>query len=226
MSDKLPIVVVLPAFNEAERIAPVVRACSLVVDKVLVIDDGSADDTAETARKAGAEVISHPQNQGKGAAIRSAFDAFRRDSLPWLALLDADGQHDPEDIKNLYACAVRGPYDLVLGDRMTDVKKMPFIRICTNRFMSWLISKMAGQWMPDTQCGFRLFSRRLLDSIDLTFTTTHYDLESEILFQVARKGHPIGSATIKTIYQGEPSRINPIVDTVRFFKLVFRYLQK
>jgi hypothetical protein len=92
--------------------------------------------------------------------------------------------------------------------------------------MSWLISLMVGQSMPDTQCGFRLFSRKLLESFQMPLTTTHYDLESEMLFQISKTGCRIGSSHIRTIYQGQPSHINPVVDTVRFFKLVFRYLRR
>jgi len=221
---KLPIVAILPAFNEAARIGPVVRSCLQIVEKVVVIDDGSKDATTQTAEAAGAVVVRHPENQGKGAAIRIALDTFEKESLPWLVLLDSDGQHDPSDIAMLHECAERGGYDLVLGNRMRDTSKMPFIRVATNRFMSWLISRIAGQQMPDTQCGFRLFSRRLLGSIDLSLTTTHYDLESEILFQVAAAGHRIGSCAVRTIYRGEPSHINPVIDTVRFFRLVGRYI--
>lgn len=220
---KLPIVAILPAFNEAARIGPVVKSCLQVVEKVVVIDDGSSDNTTQAAESAGAVVVRHAGNQGKGAAIRTAFNTFAKESLPWLVLLDSDGQHDPADIPALHECGERGGYDLVLGNRMQDTSKMPFVRTATNQFMSWLISRIAGQRMPDTQCGFRLFSRRLLGSIDLKLTTTHYDLESEILFQVAAAGHRIGSCPVKTIYRGEPSHINPVVDTIRFFRLVGRY---
>lgn len=222
---KLPILAILPAFNESSRIGPVIKSCLRFVDKVVVIDDGSQDETQKVSEAAGAVVVRHAQNRGKGAAIRTAFETFAADSLPWLVLLDSDGQHDPADIPMLYDSAQRGSFDLVLGNRMRDTRRMPWVRIATNRFMSWLISRIAGQPMPDTQCGYRLFSRRLLGSLDLNFTTTHYDLESEILFQVGRAGHRIGSCPVKTIYQGEPSHINPVVDTLRFFRLVARTLR-
>jgi polyprenyl-phospho-N-acetylgalactosaminyl synthase len=222
--NKLPVVAILPAFNEAARIGPVVKSCLEFVQKVIVIDDGSKDRTTVAAENAGAVVVCHPENKGKGAAILTAFDAFGKETLPWLALLDSDGQHDPMDIAALYRTAEEGGYDLVLGDRMEDTTHMPLIRIATNRFMSWVISRIAGQRMPDTQCGFRLFSRRLLGSINLQLTTTHYDLESEILFQIAAAGHRIGSCRVKTIYRGEPSHINPFIDTLRFIRLVTRTL--
>lgn len=226
MNVKLPIVAILPAFNESTRIGPVVKSCLQFVEKVIVIDDGSVDETKAAAEAAGAVVVRHPENRGKGAAIKTAFEAFGRESLPWLVLLDSDGQHDPADIPMLYDSAQRGAYDLVLGNRMRDTRKMPLVRRATNHFMSWLISRIAGQSMPDTQCGFRLFSRKLLGSLDLRFTTSHYDLESEILFQVAAGGHRIGSCPIKTIYRGEPSHINPVIDTVRFFRLVGRTVRR
>ena len=222
---KLPIVAILPAYNEAVRIGPVVKLCLEFVEKVVVVDDGSKDETAEAAEAAGAVVVRHPENHGKGAAIRTAFETFAKETLPWLVLLDSDGQHDPSDIPNLYECARLDSYDLVVGNRMRDTRKMPFIRITTNRFMSWLISRIAGQQIPDTQCGFRLFSRRLLGSLDWRPTTSHFDLESEILFQIAGEGHRIGSCPVKTIYRGEPSHIHPVIDTVRFFQLVARTLR-
>ncbi len=222
---KLPIVAILPAYNEAVRIVPVVKSCLQFVEKVVVVDDGSKDGTAEAAEAAGAVAVRHPKNRGKGVAIQTAFETFAKEDLPWLVLLDSDGQHDPADIPMLYECAQRGSYDLVLGNRMRDTRKMPWIRIATNRFMSWLISRIAGQWMPDTQCGFRLFSRRLLGSLDWRLTTSHFDLESEILFQLACAGHRIGSCPIKTIYRGESSHINPVIDTLRFIRLVGRTLR-
>ena len=220
---KLPIVAIFPAYNEAQHIGRVIQSCLEYVAKVIVVDDGSTDGTGQVARQAGAEVVQHPKNQGKGAAIQTSFLAFEKEKLPWLVLLDSDGQHDPSDIPTLYQCAQDGGFDLVLGNRMSDTTRMPLIRIATNRFMSWLITKMTGQNMPDTQCGFRLFSRRLIGTLNLT--TRHFDLESELLFQAARAGFSIGSCEIKTIYQDQSSHINPIVDTIRFFKLVFRYLR-
>ena len=222
MSSKLPIVAILPAFNEADSIGSVVRACREFVEEVVVVDDGSADETGRAASESGAEVARHSENQGKGAAIRTAFEVFQKKNLPWLVLLDSDGQHDPAEIPALHRLAQERGFDLVLGDRMTDTKKMPLIRIATNRFMSWVISKMSGQFIPDTQCGFRLFSRKLVGTLNLT--TSHFDLESEMLIQAARAGFTIGSCRIKTIYEGESSHIHPIVDTIRFIKLVWRYL--
>ncbi|MBV9463672.1 MAG: glycosyltransferase family 2 protein [Verrucomicrobiae bacterium] len=218
----LPILAVLPALNEATRIAPVIQKCARVVEKVLVVDDGSTDETAKISLDAGAQVIQHPQNRGKGAAIQTAFDAFKKDSLHWLCLLDSDGQHDPEDIPAMHEMARAGSFDVIVGNRMEETKDMPIVRIATNRFMSGLLSGMCRQRIPDTQCGFRLFSRAVIET--LKFTTTHYDLESEMLIQLARQGFRIGSCRIKTIYGDGPSHINPIVDTVRFFRLIHRYL--
>ncbi len=214
--------VAIPAFNAAARLGPVIRACRELGFEVFVVDDGSTDGTGECARAAGADGARHERNRGKGAAIRTALEAFRKSERSFLVLMDADGQHDPLRIPDFVACARRTGADLVIGNRMAGARRMPWVRRATNRFMSWLIGRMAGCRVPDTQCGFRLVSRQFAEKFRPT--TERYELESEMLIQAGRLGLRIESIPIPTVYAGEASHIHPLIDTLRFLRLVFRYL--
>ena len=110
---------------------------------------------------------------------------------------------------------------MIVGNRMDDVRDMPFVRKCTNRYMSWTISRVIGQRVPDSQCGFRMFHRTLAAEF-LSMATISFDFETEMLALAARKGFRIGAAKVSTIYGDEVSKIHPLRDTVRFFKLLAR----
>jgi glycosyltransferase involved in cell wall biosynthesis len=220
MSPRL--IALIPAYNEAERVGEVITRTRQHVDEVVVIDDGSADDTTTVAEKAGAKVLRHSQNRGKGAAIATALDYFGRSDAEFAILLDADGQHDPAEIKKFIDAAQTGKADVVVGTRMSDVRDMPRVRLWTNQFTSWVTGKLARQKIPDSQCGFRLLRRSVLK--DLKFSTARFETETEMLIQAGRAGHRIVSVPIRTIYEaGRASRIHPWRDTVRFFKLVGKY---
>jgi glycosyltransferase involved in cell wall biosynthesis len=145
----------IPAYNEAGRIASVIRQAREQVAEVLVIDDGSPDQTSLVARDAGATVIRHEQNGGKGASIITALACFAKSQADYGILLDADGQHDPAEIPKFIATARETGAGIVVGSRMQDTKEMPFVRLMTNRFTSWVTSKLARQRIPDSQCGFK-----------------------------------------------------------------------
>jgi glycosyltransferase involved in cell wall biosynthesis len=216
------LIALIPAYNEAARVGDVIAKARQDVDEVVVIDDGSADDTAAVAEKAGAKVLRHPQNRGKGAAIATALDYFGLSDAEFAILLDADGQHDPAEIKKFVDAAQTEKADMVVGTRMSDVHDMPRIRLWTNQFTSWVTGKLARQKIPDSQCGFRLLRRNVLK--DLKFSTARFETETEMLIQAGRAGHKIASVPIRTIYEaGRASRIHPWRDTVRFFKLVGKY---
>ncbi len=214
----------IPAYNEAATIARVVRGCAPHVAEVLVVDDGSADDTARLAEDAGAAVIVHTRNAGKGAAIRTGFASVRGGEFDAVVLLDGDGQHDTSEIPRFIQAAERTGAAIVLGDRMGDVTSMPALRRWTNRTTSAILSRLTRQPIRDSQCGFRLLRTRVLADIDLK--TTRYDTESEILLQAARAGHRIVNLPIATIYHAAPSHIRPGRDTWRFIRLVLRALAR
>ncbi|MCX6996109.1 MAG: glycosyltransferase family 2 protein [Kiritimatiellaeota bacterium] len=216
--------VIIPAFQEAAAIQGVVRAIRAQGLAVVVVDDGSADATAAEAEKGGAIVLRHARNQGKGVALRTGFAYARQHGYAAVITLDGDGQHDPADLPALLAAYARGGADVLVGNRMTDVARMPRIRRWTNRFMSWLLSRMMGQTVPDTQCGYRLFRCDVLPELPLT--AERYAAESEILLEAARRGLRIGAVPVKTIYGGERSKVHPVSDTVRFLAMVWRYQRK
>jgi glycosyltransferase involved in cell wall biosynthesis len=216
------VIALIPAYNEAARVGEVVTRASGQVDEIVVVDDGSTDGTAAAAEKAGAKVLRHEQNRGKGGAIATALDYFGRSDAEFAILLDADGQHDPAEITKFVETAGREQADIVVGTRMGDTREMPLVRRLTNQFTSWVTSKLARQRIPDSQCGYRLLRREVLQ--DLRLSTARFETETEMLIQAARAGHKIISIPIRTIYEsGRTSHIHPFRDTIRFFRFVRKY---
>ena len=212
---------ILPAYNAARFLTEVIgQIKKLHPDlRVLVVDDGSSDGTAGTARQAGAEVIVHQVNKGKGEALKTGYRWALEQNLDWVFTLDSDGQHLPGEMQSFLDAAAAGGFDAVVGTRMDQVRDMPWIRLKTNQFTSWVISRLAGQHIPDSQNGYRLYRVPCLEGVKLR--TRRYDSESEILVRLARRGFRIGSVPVTTVYGDEESSINPFVDTGRFFRLVF-----
>ena len=213
---------VIPAYNERVHIADVVRRTRAKIDNVLVVDDGSSDATAERARDAGAEVIVHPQNRGKGESIKTGLRYWLDRQIDFVIILDADGQHRPEEIERFVAAAVSAALPkLILGNRMNDIQSMPLVRRIVNGYMSRKISRVCGQKIPDTQCGFRMVHRDLIPN--LLNGAERFDYETEMLIVASRKGFRIESVPISTVYSDEVSSIHPVRDTIRFFNLMRRY---
>jgi glycosyltransferase involved in cell wall biosynthesis len=212
----------IPAYFEEKHIRDVAGRARAQLDVVLVVDDGSTDKTADEARAAAVEVVRYEKNAGKGAAIKTGLRMLlERASVEFILILDGDGQHLPEEIPNFLTAANETGAPMVVGNRMDDVRKMPFVRKCTNRYMSWTISRVIGQRVPDTQCGFRMFARSLAAEF-LSVASTAFDFETEMLAMAARKGCRIAAAKVSTVYGDEVSKIHPWRDTVKFFKLLRR----
>ncbi len=213
---------ILPALDAARFLGPLLdeihdRHPEL---RLLVVDDGSSDGTAETARAHGAEVLIHAVNRGKGAALMTGFAWAIEQGIDWVFTLDSDGQHLPSDMAGFLDRAAADDIDVIVGTRMDASEGMPWIRKATNRFTSAVVSSLAGCRIPDSQNGYRLFRVAVLK--DLRITTARYDFESEILVRVARRGARVDSVPTATVYGDEVSSINPIRDTVRFFRLAWR----
>ncbi len=215
----------IPSYFEERNIFDIATRAMQQLDTVLVIDDGSSDRTQAEAERAGVRVIRHAVNQGKGAAIKTGLrDLSGRPGLRYIIVLDGDGQHLPEEIPRFLEEASRSAASLLLGTRMSDTRTMPFVRRMTNRFMSWKISQVCGQAIPDTQCGFRMISADLAPAL---FTeSNNYDYETEMLFIASRRGMRIVSVPVSTVYGEEKSKIHPVRDTIRFFELLSRYKEK
>src|SRR5947209_557750 len=213
---------VIPAYNEEKHIGEVARGTRQQLEDVLVVDDGSSDKTAERAREAGAEVIVHERNRGKGETIKTGLRHFLDRQFDFVIILDADGQHRPEEIDRFVTAGNSAEEPkLILGTRMNDVSSMPLVRRIVNRWMSGRISAACGQEIPDTQCGFRMIHRQLIP--ELLGGAARFDYETEMLIIASRKGYRIASVPISTVYSDEVSSIHPVRDTLRFFKLMRRY---
>jgi glycosyltransferase involved in cell wall biosynthesis len=211
------IVALIPGYNEGPRIAEVVRGASAHLP-VLVVDDGSADDTADVARAAGATVIEQRPNQGKGAALRAGFRQALADGADAVLTLDADGQHDPAEIPAfLSAWAAEPRPDLIIGRR--NFRAMPPIRRLSNvlggRAFSWAV----GRPVPDNQSGYRLVSRRIMEAT-LVSAEGGFEFEVEMITTCIRMGGTIAWVPIRTIYAGEPSHIRPLAHLRSFIRIV------
>lgn len=223
MSESIPrFCVIIPAYREEKHIGAVVREVLEYAEDVVVVDDGSPDDTAQEAERAGARVLAHVRNQGKGAALRTGFRHAAERGCELAITMDADGQHAPSDIPAFLAAYARTRCPAIVGNRMGDTRTMPWLRRKTNRFMSGLLSRTMGQYVPDTQCGFRLYHRDIFPLL-VREGSSRYDAESEVLLRISLEGRRIGAVAIQTIYGAERSKINPFADTLRFFRMLRRF---
>ena len=223
--DRPTVAAVIPAYGEEKHVGEVVLRTRAQLDHVLVVDDGSTDETAVRAREAGAEVITHPQNLGKGETIKTGLRLWLDRGFDYVIILDGDGQHRPEEIDRFIAkSAPPNESKLLVGNRMNDVSRMPFVRRVVNRYMSAKISRVCGQHIPDTQCGFRMLHRDLIP--DILGGAERFDYETEMLIVASQKGYRIYSVPVSTVYSDEVSSIHPIRDTLRFLKLMQRYRKR
>lgn len=214
--------VLIPCYNEVSNIGKVVKSALQYVSDVIVIDDGSTDGTGLAAERQGALLIKHDINKGKGESLKTGFEyIIKQNKWDAVIIMDGDGQHDPHEIPNFIKVAETSDASIVVGDRMRGFapKNMPLIRRLTNKFTSFLISKIIQQIVYDSQCGYRLIKIAVLMNIKLY--TSRFDTESEMLIQASKKGFKIGSAPIKSIYNDETSYINPVKDSIRFIKLMY-----
>lgn len=214
---------IIPAYNEARAIGRVVSEACKIMEHVVVVDDGSVDATAQIAQDSGAFVIKHEANSGKGAALCTGFRYALDHGYDALITIDSDGQHDVGDIPTFLRAYGKRGSGIILGSRMHDISTMPTVRRFTNKFTSFVGSLLARQKLRDSQSGFRLISTDVLRAVELE--TTGYEMESELLIKASRAGFRISSVPIKTIYGDEVSKIDPVADTYRFFRLLLRSLR-
>jgi glycosyltransferase involved in cell wall biosynthesis len=200
------VLVAIPAHNEERFIGSVVHGVRLEGYRCVVVDDGSADRTAELATAAGAIVERHPSNRGKGAAMNTAFMAAKRRSAQVLVVMDGDWQHDPREIQVLIDPIMRGEADIVLGSRFLDGQpaEIPAVRRFGLRVVTAATNAASGRWASDSQSGFRAFSRAAIDQ--LYFRTNGFTVESEIQFLEERHGLRHAEVPISVKYDDPPKR--------------------
>lgn len=204
----------IPAFNAESSLGEVIDRTKKFVQHVIVVNDGSTDQTGEVARSHGVELITIPSNRGKGYALRLGFAHALSNGCDAILTLDADGQHDPADIPNFLSAHDQDSGAILIGSRMAQADRFPRQRYYSNRTAVFFISKALGQHLEDTQCGFRLYPSRVLRQIVLT--TCHFQTETEVLLRGARRGVRLCSVPVKNIYMNgnaPQSNFRPVVDT-------------
>lgn len=207
---------VIPCFNEDCAIGALVSKLRQYVDLIIVVDDGSTDETARAASRAGAIVLRHGQNRGKGAALQTGLSHSHSLGCQWAVTLDGDRQHDPANVPALLRRADQTGAFLIIGNRMGNTEGMPLLRQFVNRWMSTRLSKLAGFTLPDTQSGFRLIHLHAWSRLSLR--AQHFEVESEMLMAFIAANYRVDFVSIRTLAASRKSRIRPIADTLRWLR--------
>jgi len=214
------VLVLVPAYNAGKYLPELIpRIREFVCDEnLLVVNDGSKDNTLEILKGLKVNYLSFPQNRGKGAALVAGFNYAVENGYRSILTIDADLQHLPEEIPGFFA--IDNGQKVVIGTRRMNPKIMPFDRRLTNNLTSLIISIFSTARVRDSQSGYRLIPAALLKAAPLT--TVKYDLESEMLFKAGAARFSVGEVPISTIYEGSHSYINPIIDTGRFIRQIWK----
>jgi glycosyltransferase involved in cell wall biosynthesis len=219
----MKICVIIPVYNESKAIGRLIGELKPLGHDIVVVDDGSTDGSGDIAREKGVFVLRHDKKMGKGCSLQDGFAHAVAKGYDAVITMDGDGQHAVSDIANFVREAKEPLIGIVNGSRMTDCEGMPLLRLWTNRFMSWIISLICRQPVPDSQCGFRLIRCDILKKLPLS--CADFEIETEVLIKASRQGVKISSVPVRTIYRDETSKINPVVDTFRFFSYIVRELR-
>jgi glycosyltransferase involved in cell wall biosynthesis len=212
--------VIIPAYNADGTLEELIRRIRTVVPDtaILVVDDGSTDRTPEIIAKLDVDQIRHQSNRGKGEALKTGFARAIETDADAVIQLDADLQHEPESIPEFREAFGRGEADILIGTRRFDPSIMPLSRRLTNRLTSSIITRMTGAYVADSQSGYRMIARKVIENVHPE--SSRFDYESEFLIRAIRAGYTVGEVPIKTVYQGEESFIHPLRDTARFIRLM------
>jgi glycosyltransferase involved in cell wall biosynthesis len=202
------VIACLPALNEEKYIGSLVLKARQYVDRVIVVDDGSADDTIEIAKLAGAKVIQHKHNKGYGAAIQSIFTETKKLKPDVLVILDADGQHNPQEIPNLIKPILEDGYDCVIGSRQEQAKKIPFYRRIGQRIILRSVKTISKNKLTDSECGFRAFSRKAVKTLKLK--ESGMAVSAETVAEATRKNLKITQVPVNVTYNHDSSTMHPV----------------
>lgn len=220
------IAILIPAYNEEKYIGKVIEGCLKYKMDIIIVNDGSTDGTSNVVRSFPRQecfsiiLIEHEKNQGKGASLKTGFTYILENNYDGVITMDADGQHDPNEIPNFLETVKKEKPDIIVGSRFHSLKGMPFDRLLANTISTGIISAIAGKKIGDVQSGFRYISSRLLKNIELE--TQKFDTESEILLKASWHGYKIKNIPIKNIYyENFTSYFHPLIDTLKFLRLVF-----
>ncbi|HSB35938.1 MAG TPA: glycosyltransferase family 2 protein [Thermoanaerobaculia bacterium] len=200
----------VPAFRCESSVGPVVAGLRRHLPDVLVVDDGSGDGTASAAAAAGARVLVRPVNGGKGSALRDGLAVLLREEVTHVAFVDADGQHDPDDLPGLLSAAEAGA-DFVVGSRLSDPEGMPAKNYWANTIGDKVLSRMTGLPVEDGQSGYRVIAATLLRPLHLV--STRFAIENEILIKAAPRVTRFAVVPVRTIYGPAKGHYRPVHDT-------------
>ena len=214
--------ILIPAFNASPTIKELINqlfTLEILPDNVIVINDGSTDETSSIAKELRVNVIDLHRNQGKGAALLSGFKYFLQNSYAdYLICMDADLQHPVNSISDF----LKSDSKFTIGNREKSLKTMPFHRILSNVITSKILSIVTKQKILDSQCGYRMIHRDIISKLELN--EKGFQLESEMIVEIAKMGIKIGFVDIPTIYNQSGSSINNVKDTLRFIRYILKEL--
>jgi glycosyltransferase involved in cell wall biosynthesis len=217
------IAVVIPAFNEARTIRDIVTRALREVGRIIVVDDGSDDGTDAALQGLPVTVLRNATNLGKAASLRRGMVCALEEGASAVVTLDADGQHEPEDIPRLVAAHVRSPQAIIVGARLHEKSRIPRARYCANRFANFWIAWAAGYPISDSQSGFRVYPASVLSALKIgQDTSSGFVLESAVLINAARLGVRSIPVAISAIYRpsARPSHFRPVVDILLITRMV------
>ena len=224
------VVAIVPCFNAGDRVVPVVEGVLQHLDRVIVVDDGCTDGCLDGLPESGVERVEHGVNQGKGHAILSGIaHALADPAVEVICLLDADGQHNPDELPNLVQSQAAHEADLVIGSRVFDGKKVPLRSRFGNKVTVMVTSTLVGRRLPDTQSGYRLLSRAFATAVRDEVQGGRYETEMEIIVKAIREGYAIHPEPITTIYEAgnASSHFHKLRDSFliyrRLLQTVWRY---
>ena len=217
------IAVLIPAYNAEKSLGELIlRLCKSLGDvQIVVVDDGSVDKTNEVAASAGAVVLRHEKNRGKGAALQTGFNFITEQAgIEFIVTMDADLQHQPEDVPKFFLAQQKSNADIIIGWREKIGTRMPVHRRLSNTVTSALVGIRTGVKVKDSQCGFRLIRRSVIERVHLE--AAGYEAETEFLIKAASRGFTVDFVPVQTIYGPEKSYMTYWATTVNFIKVIFR----